>query len=281
MVKAAPSTQGSQKALWRALSNPLRRRILDHLRRGPRNTGQIARAFPKLSRYAVMQHLGVLADAKLVLIERRGRERWNYLNAIPLHAMYRRWVHRFADELADSADQLKQLSERAERNHPMPMDAPGDPLRVVELKLEYTINASPARVWQIMTQRIDDWWKRANFYIRPESAVFHIELKAGGRMWEEYADGGALLWWTVNEIVPGKVLGFIGMYGSGPEGFKQEQNRIELVASERGGCIVKLRQTLVGLLRDAEEATKPYVGGWNQLFQDGLKPLAEESGAGA
>src|SRR5262245_10151206 len=114
----------SQKTLWRALANPVRRRMLDRLRAGPRTTSDIAAAFPRLSRFAVMQHLGVLAGAKLILVERRGRERWNHLNAMPLHQLYRRWVNRFADDLATSADQLKELSEHAERNDPMPTLAP-------------------------------------------------------------------------------------------------------------------------------------------------------------
>ena len=253
--------------------------MLDRLRGGPKTTTQLARAFPTLSRFAVMQHLGVLVDAKLVLVERRGRERWNYLNAAPLHAMYRRWVNRFADDLATSADQLKQLSEEPTRSDPMPPSpTAGQPVTAVELKLEYAIKASPARVWQIMTTRTNEWWKRANFFLRPDAVAFRIDLRAGGHMWEEYADGGSALWWTINEVIPGKALGLISVYAGRGLGLKHEHTRIELVPTDGGGgCIVKLHQHMTDVIDDADEALKPFIGGWNQLFEDGLRPLAEES----
>ncbi len=69
--------------MWRALANPARRRMLDLLWQAPRTTGEVAVRFPKLSRFAVMQHLGVLEAARLVLVERAGRQRFNHLNVAP------------------------------------------------------------------------------------------------------------------------------------------------------------------------------------------------------
>jgi DNA-binding transcriptional ArsR family regulator len=39
---------------------------------------------PELSRFAVMQHLGVLTAAGVVITRRRGRDRVNYFNPVPL-----------------------------------------------------------------------------------------------------------------------------------------------------------------------------------------------------
>jgi len=78
--------------VWRALASPWRRRILDRLRAGPATTGELAAGLPELSRYAVMQHLAVLVGAGLVLPERRGRDRVNHLNPVPLREWYERWV---------------------------------------------------------------------------------------------------------------------------------------------------------------------------------------------
>src|SRR5262252_6904434 len=77
--------------LWRALADPTRCQILDLLRQRPLITGAIAAHFP-VSRIAVMRHLEVLAEAGLVTSRKRGRERWHYLNAVPLQKLHRRWA---------------------------------------------------------------------------------------------------------------------------------------------------------------------------------------------
>ena len=77
--------------LWRALADPTRRRILDLLRERPRVTGEIAAQFP-ISRIAVMRHLDVLSQAGLVISRKRGRQRWHYLNTVPLQKLHQRWA---------------------------------------------------------------------------------------------------------------------------------------------------------------------------------------------
>ena len=88
------------EAVWRALGNPVRRKILELLRNGGKTTGTLAEAFPELSRYAVMQHIGVLEEAGLLLVRREGRQRFNYLNPVPIERIYRRWMHPFASQVA-------------------------------------------------------------------------------------------------------------------------------------------------------------------------------------
>jgi DNA-binding transcriptional ArsR family regulator len=76
--------------VWQALADPTRRAIMDLLRQAPRTTGALAEQFPT-TRFAIMKHLTVLETAGLVVIRRRGRERWNHLNAVPLELVYERW----------------------------------------------------------------------------------------------------------------------------------------------------------------------------------------------
>jgi DNA-binding transcriptional ArsR family regulator len=61
----------SPNAVFRALADPTRREILEMLRPGPMQSGDIAARFssawPTISR-----HLGVLRDAELILSERQG-----------------------------------------------------------------------------------------------------------------------------------------------------------------------------------------------------------------
>src|ERR1700736_3481814 len=96
--------------VWLALSDPTRRRILDLLRERPRITGDIASHFD-VSRIAVMRHLQVLSAAGLVTSRKRGRERWHYLDALPLQRMYERWVDTHA---ASWASGLLRFGQRVE-----------------------------------------------------------------------------------------------------------------------------------------------------------------------
>ena len=104
------------ESVWRALANPVRRTILDMLRDGPRTTGDLSDAFPDLSRFAVMQHLNVLAEADLVIARREGRQRFNYLNPVPIERIYDRWVSHYvrpwSEALVRMRDELEDESGR-------------------------------------------------------------------------------------------------------------------------------------------------------------------------
>jgi DNA-binding transcriptional ArsR family regulator len=100
--------------VFRALADPTRRRILDLLRMGPMTTGQVSGACPDVTRFAVMKHLTVLEEAELVVVRRRGRERWNYLNAVPIRQVYERWISPFEGVWAESLLRLKAGAEANE-----------------------------------------------------------------------------------------------------------------------------------------------------------------------
>jgi DNA-binding transcriptional ArsR family regulator len=83
--------------VWKALSDPTRRAMLDLLRDGPRTTTEIVDAFPRLTRFGVMKHLEVLRKAGLVQTREEGRQRVNSLNAVPIRQIYERWVGPFQE----------------------------------------------------------------------------------------------------------------------------------------------------------------------------------------
>ena len=78
--------------IFKALASHTRRQILDTLKDQPMTTGSMCAMFEKLDRCTVMQHLKVLEDAGLVIAERRGRTRWNHLNAMPIQDIHDRWI---------------------------------------------------------------------------------------------------------------------------------------------------------------------------------------------
>ena len=92
-----------QDGLWKALADPTRRLLLDSLRGGPKTTGGLAER-ASISRYGVMKHLGVLVDAGLVRVERRGRQRLNHLTAEPLRALGDGWLGRLIAAVPGSAE---------------------------------------------------------------------------------------------------------------------------------------------------------------------------------
>jgi len=101
-----------EDSVFKALANPARRRMLDCLKEEPRTTGMLCQAVPELDRCTVMQHLGVLEQAGLVVVERRGRERWNSLDALPIHGIHERWIGPHAARAASGLLALRQTLER-------------------------------------------------------------------------------------------------------------------------------------------------------------------------
>jgi DNA-binding transcriptional ArsR family regulator len=106
--------QDPDDLLWRALADSSRRRMLDRLRQRPQTTGELADGF-EFTRFAAMKHLAVLVEAGLVMVERRGRERWNHLNPVPIQDIYRRWIRPFEATPADRLLSLKRHVEGKER----------------------------------------------------------------------------------------------------------------------------------------------------------------------
>jgi DNA-binding transcriptional ArsR family regulator len=115
---------GDLDGVWKALSDPTRRAILDLLRRGPRTTTAIVEAFPQLTRFGVMKHIDVLRDAGLINTREEGRQRVNSLNAVPIRQIYERWVSRYEEFWADKLLRLQEDFQpgrgpkRARQNQP-------------------------------------------------------------------------------------------------------------------------------------------------------------------
>ena len=82
--------------IFKALAAHSRRAMLDMLKDRPQTTGDLCAQFPALDRCTVMQHLRVLEAADLVIVRREGRERWNYLNPLPIKDIHDRWIGPYA-----------------------------------------------------------------------------------------------------------------------------------------------------------------------------------------
>jgi DNA-binding transcriptional ArsR family regulator len=99
---------------FEALADATRRGVLELLRdRRVATAGEIAGAFPQISRPAVSRHLRVLREAGVIVAEQHGRE-WRYrIDAHALASHYRDFFERFAPMWEDALERLKRQVEGA------------------------------------------------------------------------------------------------------------------------------------------------------------------------
>ena len=103
-----------QEAVFKALADYRRREMLDLLRDKPYTTGDICKHFKALERCTVMQQLGVLEKPELIIVKREGRNRWNYINALPIKEIYDRWISRYASHAIDMLARMKYDLEKSQ-----------------------------------------------------------------------------------------------------------------------------------------------------------------------
>ena len=101
--------QSTEPALYRAISDPTRRAILDLLRHEGLPVQEIAADFA-VSRPAISQHLKVLRDAGLVRERRDGRRRIYALEAAPL-ARVDAWLRSYRTFWERNLESLKEYVE--------------------------------------------------------------------------------------------------------------------------------------------------------------------------
>ncbi|MEO8057992.1 MAG: helix-turn-helix domain-containing protein [Burkholderiales bacterium] len=95
------STTGTEAApldvdkVFKALADPTRRRLLDQLHGDNGQTLGALCEHMAMTRQAVTQHLQLLEEANLVAVVWQGREKLHYLNPVPLHEIYTRWIEKF------------------------------------------------------------------------------------------------------------------------------------------------------------------------------------------
>jgi DNA-binding transcriptional ArsR family regulator len=93
-----------QDAVFKALGDASRRDLLDrlHLRNG-QTLNQLCENVA-MTRQAVTKHIGILEAANLVVTVKKGREKFHYLNPVPISEIYLRWVSKF------ETDRMQALS---------------------------------------------------------------------------------------------------------------------------------------------------------------------------
>lgn len=148
-------------AVFRALADPSRRRLLDSL--NARN-GQTLRELCgglDMARQSVSKHLAVLETAGVVTTVRRGREKLHYLNAAPINDIAERWIDHYDRGRVQALADLKRALEDT------PMQKP-------EFVYTTYIRTTPERLWQALTDPA--------FTERYWGMVYETDWKTGSTM---------------------------------------------------------------------------------------------------
>ncbi len=100
--------------VFKALADPTRRKLLDLLyEKNGQTLGQLCENLD-MARQSATQHLGILEEANLLSTVRRGREKLHFINPVPLHAVYERWVRKFERQRLTLLHDLKTELEGEE-----------------------------------------------------------------------------------------------------------------------------------------------------------------------
>src|ERR1700757_3825686 len=101
--------------VFKALADESRRKLLDELHK---DNGQSLTALCEhldMTRQAVAKHLAILESANLVATVWRGREKLHYLNPVPLHEIYERWIAKYERHRLQALSDLKNDLESHEK----------------------------------------------------------------------------------------------------------------------------------------------------------------------
>src|SRR3954470_12268079 len=132
--------------VFRALADPTRRSLLDELYREDGQTLKALEGRLPMTRIAVMKHLRVLEEARLITTKKRGREKLHFLNAVPIRLVHDRWVSKYAEQWAAGLSELKRDLEKE---------------TTMEKVFEIYIKTTPERLWQAITD--DELRRKYNF----------------------------------------------------------------------------------------------------------------------
>jgi DNA-binding transcriptional ArsR family regulator len=100
-------------ALFKALADPSRRKLLDLLHANDGRTLNELCEHLDMSRQGVTQHLAVLEGANLLATLWRGREKLHFLNPVPLQEIYERWIAKFEKPRLKALGDLKRRLEKS------------------------------------------------------------------------------------------------------------------------------------------------------------------------
>jgi DNA-binding transcriptional ArsR family regulator len=98
--------------VFKALADPSRRELLDRLfSRNGQTLNELCKGLG-MARQSISQHLDVLEAANLISVEWQGREKLHYVNPVPIHEIYERWIRKYEQQRLMALHNFKTKLER-------------------------------------------------------------------------------------------------------------------------------------------------------------------------
>jgi len=255
--------------LFKALGHPIRRRILDILKQSAKTTGELIEYFPEVTRYAIMKHLTILEEGKLVVVRREGKYRRNFLNAVPLQEMHNRWVGKYMQSTANSLLNLQSVIEQSGGELPM-KTTNQEQSSVFRIEQEVLINAPREQVFKALTEKAGEWWE---FRIAPKGVPSHFTFEPipGGQFIERWGKDEGAIWgnvYYVNAPEEIRLQGHLGMQGAVNSSYTYR------LIDKDGATLLQLSHTASGIIQ--EDWEQSHTEGWNYLLGTLLKNYVEK-----
>jgi DNA-binding transcriptional ArsR family regulator len=259
--------------IWKAISAPIRRQILDLLRERPYTTGEIAKVFD-VSRFVVMKHLSALEQSGLITVRKQGRERWNTLNPIPLQLIYERWIRPYEAAWSQSLLQLKNYVEGGppvieKKTQDQKEAGQLNIVNMINTEFDFTFLSSPSRVFDALIHHITAWWGYP--YVHQDTTNIILEPFVGGRFYEIWGrnDRGAL-WATVSFIKQDEELRLVG-----PIGLPEPSHSVVTMHLKPEGNHTLLHFSLKAFGKFDARIQTTHEAGWKDLLGIRLRAFVE------
>ncbi len=141
-----------------------------------------------------------------------------------------------------------------------------DSATVASYELEVPVQAQRDVVWDALTSSTNEWWLPDFRILGPDSTV-NLDPVPGGLLAEHGAEGAALVWYSVQMVVPGKSLNLVGHIAPAWGGPALSMLQLKLEPTD-DGTVLKISDALVGVMSETQLASLQ--SGWKQLFGEGL-----------
>ncbi|MEL6675802.1 MAG: SRPBCC domain-containing protein [Bacteroidota bacterium] len=138
------------------------------------------------------------------------------------------------------------------------------------------IEAPLELVWDCLTKEISKWW-RTDFYTSEKTQKFILEPRLGGMMYEDFGNGGGLVWANVIGLDPPHYLELKGHLSASFGGPAVSFLHIRLENKGAKKTFFHFSDSIIGPI--SEEGRDNTLEGWRLLWAEGLKPYVEKKQA--